>query len=261
MAGHYVKRTVRKRIYQVLSAVFWMLIWEAGARTIGSDILLVSPVKVLSIIVELVSEADFWSTLVFSVPRVMLGFAGAVGAGLALAVLSYISGLFYELISPLMKVIRATPVTSFIILALVWVSSKNMSVLASFLMVIPVVYSNVYEGLKNTDNKLLELAYVFSLSRNKKARAIYIPAVVPYLASAVSVGLGLAFKAGIAAEVIGIPMGSIGGKLYEAKLYLMTGDLLAWTVIIILISIAFEKGMKLLMKLFKSKRISAALRD
>jgi NitT/TauT family transport system permease protein len=251
MAEHSVKKTVRKRIYTAISAVFWLLIWEIAARTIGSDILLVSPVKVLLIIAELVSEADFWRTLVFSVPRVILGFGAAVAAGIAFAVLSYINDLLNELISPLMTVIRATPVTSFIILALVWISSRNMSVLASFLMVVPVVYSNVYEGLRNTGNKLLEFAHVFGLSRYKKIRAIYIPAAMPYLASAAGAGLGLAFKAGIAAEVIGIPAGSIGGKLYEAKLYLMTGELLAWTVIIIIISMVFEKGMKLLMKRYK----------
>ncbi len=165
----------------------------------------------------------------------------AVTAGSLLASLSYISPVIKELILPLMKVIKTIPVASFVILALVWIHSVNLSVLISFLMVLPVVYINFLEGLCSTDEKLLQMAEVFDISGWKKIRAIYIPAVLPHFISAVSVGLGFCWKSGIAAEVIGIPSGSIGERLYEAKLYLMTKELFAWTIVIIIISILFEK--------------------
>lgn len=108
-------------------------------------------------------------------------------------------------------------------------------------MVLPVVYSNVLQGIKTTDMKLLEMAKVFRVTPVKKALYIYLPHLKPYILSACSVSLGLSWKAGIAAEVIGIPTGSIGEKLYQAKVYLSTPDLFAWTVVIIVISILFEK--------------------
>lgn len=108
-------------------------------------------------------------------------------------------------------------------------------------MVVPIVYTNILQGIHSTDEKLLEMAQVFGISGYKKLMAIYIPAVFPHFMSAISLGLGLCWKAGIAAEVIGKPTGSIGGKLYEAKLYLMTKELFAWTIVIIVISILFEK--------------------
>jgi len=140
-----------------------------------------------------------------------------------------------------MKIIKSTPVASFIILALVWISSKNLSVLIAFLMVLPIAFSNLLFGLKSTDVKLLEMAKVFRLGRLKRIKAIYFPSVLPFLVSAVSVGLGFSFKSGIAAEVIGRPANSIGLNLYEAKLYLMIKELFAWTAVIIIISVLFEK--------------------
>ena len=108
-------------------------------------------------------------------------------------------------------------------------------------MVFPVVYTNLLEGLKQTDKQLLEMADSFGAGTGKKVEFVYLSQVKPYAATACKLGLGLCWKAGVAAEVIGIPSGSIGEKLYKAKVYLETPDLFAWTIVIILISLTFEK--------------------
>ena len=137
--------------------------------------------------------------------------------------------------------IKSVPVASFIILCLIWLSSGSLSVFISFLMVLPIVYTNMLQGIQSTDSKLLDMAHVFRMSWFRKLRYIYIPHLKPYLMSACSVSIGLAWKAGIAAEVIGIPDGSIGEKLYEAKVYLDSADLFAWTFVIVFVSVIFEK--------------------
>jgi NitT/TauT family transport system permease protein len=152
-----------------------------------------------------------------------------------------------------MTVMKAVPVASFIILALLWVNKKNLSVLASFIMVLPLIYTSVAQGLQAADEKLLQMAKVFHLKGFKKMVSIYIPAVLPFIISGVSVGIGFCWKSGIAAEVIGIPSGSIGERLYEAKLYLMTKELFAWTIVIIIISILFEKVVMYLLRRLQKK--------
>jgi NitT/TauT family transport system permease protein len=142
---------------------------------------------------------------------------------------------------PFMVAIKSVPVASFIILCLIWLSSKSLPTFISFLMVLPIVYTNMLQGIKSTDNKLLEMAAVFQVGWLKRMKYIHLPQLKPYLISASSVSIGLSWKAGTAAEVIGIPDGSIGEKLYEAKVYLSSGDLFAWTVVIIVVSISFEK--------------------
>ena len=100
------------------------------------------------------------------------------------------------------------------------------------------VYAGTLDGLRQIDPKLTEMARVFRMSRLNRLRCVALPAVTPSLTSALTVAMGLAWKSGVAAEVIGIPTGSIGERLYKAKVYLATPDLFAWTLTIVLISAA-----------------------
>ena len=145
------------------------------------------------------------------------------------------------LLAPVVTVMKSVPVASFIILCLIWIPSRNLSVFITFLMVFPAVYTNVCQGIRETDRELLEMAQVFQVSFGRKVRYIYISQAAPYFQAACRLALGLCWKAGVAAEVIGIPGGSIGEKLYHAKIYLNTPDLFAWTIVIIGISVLFEK--------------------
>ena len=136
---------------------------------------------------------------------------------------------------------KSSVAAAFIILALFWLNSRSLALFISFLMVFPPVYLNVLEGIRQTDKRLLEMARVFRVPLWRRIRGIYLPAVMPYFRTAVSLGLGLCWKAGVAAEVIGLPTGSVGEQLYNAKVYFMTGDLFAWTVVIVVVSVLFEK--------------------
>lgn len=237
-----LKRTKFKNFTEkALAVLFALLVWQIGAMALQKEILLASPVTTAQRLAALIFEPDFWSSVSFSFFRIVLGFLMSFGAGVLLAVVSSRFRLAEVMLWPFISVIKSTPVASFIILCLVWLSSMNLSVFIAFLMVLPVVYTNVLQGIKSTDSKLLEMARVFRVTPLKKALYIYLPHLKPYVISACSVSLGLSWKAGIAAEVIGIPTGSIGEKLYQAKVYLSTPDLFAWTVVIIIISIVFEK--------------------
>ena len=132
-------------------------------------------------------------------------------------------------------------VASFVVICLIWLSARNLSVFISFLIVIPIIYQNVLEGLRAENREMQEVATVFQLPWRKRFRYIELPKLRPFLLSACRVTTGMAWKAGIAAEIIGVPNGSIGKMLYTAKIYLDTDDLLAWTVIIVVISVVAEK--------------------
>lgn len=226
---------------KIWAVVFWLIVWEIMARYIGQEILLVSPVTVLLTFFKLSLTPAFWNSILFSFSRIILGFTLALMAGIILAAISSACVYIRELLKPLMAVIKATPVASFIILILIWISSRNLSIIISFLMVLPVIYSNILQGIEGTDSQLLEMACIFRISRFRRIRYIYFYQLLPYFKTACSLSLGLCWKAGVAAEVIGIPDGSIGEKLYESKIYLQTAELFAWTLTIILLSVGFEK--------------------
>lgn len=228
---------------------FWLLIWQLASWKLNQPILLVSPVAVLKRLFELTLTAAFWKSIGFSLLRISTGFLCGVFAGSLLAALSSRFRRIRELFTPLILLAKTIPVASFIILVLIWIPSRNLSVFISFLMVLPVIYTNVLDGICSTNRELLEMAQVFSLSSWRKIRYIYISQVLPFFSSACTISLGLCWKAGIAAEVIGIPEGSIGENLYNAKVYIDTPDLFAWTLVIVIISVTFEKFVLFLLKL------------
>lgn len=231
----------RNFIFKAAAVIFWLAVWQFAAMWLKKEILLVSPLAVIRTLFELAGEGEYWSAVLYSFVRILSGFFIALLSGTVFGVLASKLRFLRELLAPLMFVIKATPVASFIIIALIWISSAKLSIFIAFLMVLPIVYTNVLNGMMNTDKGLREMAAVFRLSPLKKAVYIYIPQLMPFFISACTVSLGLCWKAGIAAEVIGLPTGSLGERLYQAKIYLETPELFAWTVTIIIVSIAFEK--------------------
>ena len=227
------------------AVVFWLLVWQLGSmvldRTMQVNLLLPSPVTALLRLGELALTAAFWQSVGQSFLRIIGGFLLSCFAASLLAVPASRWNRVRELMAPLVATVKAVPVASFIILALFWLNSRSLALFISFLMVFPPVYLNVLEGIRQTDKKLLEMARVFRVPLWRRIRGIYLPAVMPYFRTAVSLGLGLCWKAGVAAEVIGLPTGSVGEQLYNAKVYFMTGDLFAWTVVIVVVSVLFEK--------------------
>lgn len=223
------------------AVLFWLLLWQIASVILNQQILLVSPIKVVLRLFELIFTNDFWNAVIFSFVKITSGFLLAVFLGVLFAIFASKFDFINYLLAPAMLAIRSIPVASFIILALIWFSSKNLSVLISFLMVMPIIYSNVLTGIKTIDIKITEMAYIFKIPFLRQVRYLYIPHIFPFFKSACETCVGLCFKAGVAAEVIGIPSGSIGANLQQAKVYLNTSDLSAWTLVVMFISLLFEK--------------------
>ncbi len=226
---------------------FWLILWQAASLAVHNNIILVGPVEVVRVLAEQIvlagsgSDYDFWRTIIHSFGKISIGFLAAFIAGILVGCIAYGFPFLKELLEPVMVFMKSVPVASFVILALIWIGSKNLSVFISFMVVFPMIYVNTIAGLSSTDPDLLEMASVFRMRKLKKAHYIYGPALMPYLISGCKLSLGMSWKSGVAAEVIGVPAHSIGEKLYMAKIYLNTADLFAWTLVIILISAGGEK--------------------
>lgn len=221
-------------------AAIWLLIWQVLYLMVGKAVLVPSPMSVLRRLGVLCIQVDFWRHIGASLLRILIGYLCALLAGSLLGLLTARSRALDALLSPAARVIRATPVASFIILLFVFLSRERIPAVTSFLMVLPVVWSNTHEGICAADAELLEMARVFRLGPIKTLLKIYLPGAAPFILAAAKTGMGLAWKAGIAAEVLVSPLLGIGTELYSAKIYLETTDLFAWTAVIIAISMALE---------------------
>ena len=233
--------------------LFWIAIWQIIYLCIDNDILIASPIDVFHRLLTLCKDTEFWDSVFSSMIRIVQGFVYGTIIGVLLSLLTCSSEIIKDLFKPIISVIKSTPVASFIILALVWIKSSAVPIFISMLMVIPIIWTNVTEGILKTDTNLLEMAKIYKFSRISKIRMIYIPSVIPYFIAACTTALGLSWKAGIAAEVIGNTRNSIGGEIYKTKMYLETVDLFSFTVVVIFLSFIVEYIVVNLMKLILSK--------
>lgn len=242
--------TLSRKVKNIIAVIALLLVWQLAAVLLNEALLLASPIEVIQKLFTLILEPEFISTVLYSFIRIAGGFVIAFFLGILLAVLAGKHEWVEIILAPIMLTVKSVPVASFIILALVWLTSGQLSVFISFLMVLPVIYNNVLAGIKAIDKKMIEMAEVYDVPWKKRFKYIWMPSLKTYVISGATIALGLAWKAGIAAEVIGIPSGSIGERLYDAKLYLDTAELFAWTVVIVLLSIGFEKLVLWLLKKF-----------
>lgn len=242
-----MKNSTNKTFVKIAKSVsvlaFWLIVWQIIALIVDSETLVATPFCTLKNLVRLAGEKQFYIIVGSSVFRILTGFFAAVILGSFLGICTAKTPLADKLLSPLLYVIKATPVASFIILALFWLSKETIPSFISFLMVLPIVYGNVYEGIKNTPKELIEMTKIYNFSFKKKLTKLYIPTVTPYFIAGAKTSLGLAWKAGVAAEVIAYTENSIGINLNSAKTYLETADIFSWTLTVILISIILEKAL------------------
>lgn len=237
---HRLMLRFRKGLPLLLVLLIWLAIWQIAYWWIGRDLLLASPGQVLQSLFRQSVQADFWKAILYSLLRIQAGFILGLTTGSFLAVLTVRIAWLNRFFHPAISAIRSTPVASFIILALVWMSHNRVVIFIVFLMVMPIVWANVAEGITKTDRQLLEMGRVFRLSSWAVIRFIYLPSIAPFFMTAATTSLGLGWKAGVAAEVLSRPPWSLGGRLYDAKIYLETADLLGYTAIIIAISLLLE---------------------
>lgn len=254
-----MKGKMGKKITTLSVVIFWLFLWQLAAVFLDNSILLAGPADVFLDLKENAATASFWKTAGNSFFHILegflLGFLAAFLLGTAAAKLP----LLEELLSPFMQLVKAVPVASFVVLLLIWFGSARLSVAVTFLMVLPVIYLNVLSGIRHVDKELLEMAKVFEMPAWNRVLFLYRPALMPFLVSGCRAALGMSWKAGVAAEVIGTPDFSIGERIYMSKIYLDTAGVFSWTMVVILLSFLFEKAFLKLLSLLEQAHLEPVL--
>ncbi|MBR2832441.1 MAG: ABC transporter permease subunit [Oscillospiraceae bacterium] len=234
--------TTRHRLFRSLGAVaFWLAVWWAVSAAVGQPLILPGPPETARALAELSAGPAFWTTVGLTLLRIACGFLAGAAAGALLALGTAFSPLLSAVFSPVMRLVRSTPVASFIILALLWVAKAAIPALISAMLVAPVIWGGVSAALAGTDRELLEMARAYRFGRWKTLRSVYIPSAMPAFSASCLTAVGLAWKSGVAAEVLCQLRPSVGAELYYAKIYLETPRLFAWTAAVVVLSYLLEK--------------------
>lgn len=236
MKASIIKNSFKK----ILIILFWLVIWEIFALIVDREIYLPSPIATFKTLIEILSDKFTYVIILNSTMRTILGLILSCILGIIIGFACGLNDFLYDLINPLVIVIRSTPIVSIIILAIIWLKSSNVPIFASFLMCFPVIFTNVATGIRNTDKKILEMCKVYRLSNFEIIKSVYFHSVLPYIHSAIISSIGIAWKASSAAEVLSAPKYSIGKYLFYAKTNLEPTALFSWTIIIIGLSYILE---------------------
>ena len=224
----------------ILIAAFWLLIWEICAILLNVPVLFPEPLDVIKRLLELAITKGFIFSSFASILRVFSGMLIGIVIGIILAIFCTFFKFAYDIFYPLLTIIKATPIASFVLVIWIFLGDQKTPVIITVLMMLPIVWTNLYEGIKCVDKDLIEVCKSYKLSKFKAFKAVYFPSVIPYFVSSLVSGIGLSWKAGIAAEVLCSPKWSIGEAIFNAKYYFNGVDLFAWTVSVIVLSLIFE---------------------
>ena len=254
-----MKIKLPKWSYAPLCVAFWIALWWVIAAIFDKPLLLPTPLKTVKTLGSLATTGEFYLSVLFSLSRILLGIILALSAGTLLALLTTKSAFCHHLFSPVLTLFKSTPVASFIFLVLLWVGRDLVPLWIAFMMALPIVWSNVREGLLQTDRHLLEMAKLFDVPKMRVLLQLRLPALAPYFLSACRSAIALAWKAGIAAEVLCNTERSIGGAIAEGKQTLETEAIFAWTLLVVVISVILERLTLLLLR--KAQNALAAQKE
>ena len=244
-----------KKILKIsLIAVLWLGLWQVLAMIVDQELLLPTPVTVAKRLLEMSLTASFYRIIARSLIRMLAGIIAGTAVGILGGSLTAFSRTARDIFAPLLAAIKATPVASFIILLVLYVSRDSAPLIIALMMVSPIVWTGVEAGILNTDKELLEMSDAYKMSTLSKIKHLYIPSATPYFLASLRSSLGMAWKAGIAAEVLLGPIISIGKMIAEAKTNLETANLFAWTVVVVIVSVIIERSMVFILnKALKSR--------
>jgi NitT/TauT family transport system permease protein len=235
-----ISRSSRGGFWTFLGVLVLLLVWELAARAEGSEMILPGPLSVFRRFFQLVQTAPFHRALVYSFFRVFLGLVIAVPLGLALGIMTGLDSRARAFFRPLFQIVSATPVMAVILIAFLWFGQERTPVFTAFLMVFPVMAANTAEGIRAVDPRLVEMVRVYALSRLRRLRALYLPAIVPFIVGGLRSALSLCWKVVVAAEVLVQPLRSLGTGMQRAKAQLETAELFAWTAATVLAAAAAQ---------------------
>lgn len=241
-------------------AAFWLAVWMLVAALVAQPLILPGPGAVALALLRLICDAGTWAILAGSGVRILGGLALAAVCGGVLAGISSRSRAFAHLVAPALSFVKATPVACVVVLLLIWLGSARVSIAAVFLMALPGVYFSLAEGLTQADKPLEQMFRLHGVRGWRLFCAHTWREVLPFVLSCARAVIGMSWKAGVAAELIGMAVGTVGERIYQAKLLIETADLLAWTVLVVAASWACERVLVWLLRVSGPVAWGAAVR-
>ena len=241
-------KSVKELVYTILSVISLLVLWKIASVIVGKEILIPSPETTFMEVLRIIRSPNFIASVTNTINRSLIGFGTALAAGIILGMVGGFSKPIYYLLRPLVLIIRAVPTMAIILLALIWLQSDKAPILVGFVVIFPVLYENVVQGIRNVDIKLIEMMNIYNVNKLDRLRDLYIPSIRSYLYSGMAAAMGLNLKIIIAAEVLSQPRMSMGTSFQMERASLNTAGVFAWSLITIILAGILEQSLRFINK-------------
>lgn len=242
-------KKVKEFFFTTLSICLLLIIWKTLSLIVDKEIIIPSPESTFREMIRISSHPNFLTAIFNTLRRAIIGFIIALGLGLSLGMLSGFYKPVYILLKPFVLINKAMPTMAMILLALIWLESEKAPILVGFVIIFPIIYENVVQGIRNVDVKLVEMMDIYDVDRFTKFKDLYIPSIRSFLHGATVAAMGLNLKIVVAAEVLSQPRISMGTSFQIERANLNTAGVFAWALITIILAAILEQGLKVLKRI------------
>ena len=229
------------------------LIWYIAALVSGSEFIMPKPLTALKRFFLLFTEGRFYRAFFSTIGRSLIAYAVSLALALALGILSAMFEPMRKLLNPLVSVCRAIPTMAVVLLLVIWFGAKTAPVIVSLIVIMPTLYAAFTEAITGVDGKIIEMCRVYGVKRRDMITKVYLPLALPAASLSASTALSLTIKLTVAAEVLANTANSLGAMMQSARAYFETAELMALTVITVIVSLALEYGLYAVLRLFFKK--------
>ena len=230
----------KNRIVSLIAILLLIIIWEVLSVSFGSDQILPGPDDAILALLKMAATPEFYSSLAMTLLRGAIGFLLGLAAAILIGIPSGLNPSFEAAFRPLIVTVRATPVISIILLALIWFRVDQVPVFIGFLTMFPILATNISQGIRHTDPSYVQMAHLYSIPRTRILREIYFPSILPWLFSGFSTAIGFGWRSVIIGEVLSQPKFGIGSMMQDAQSFLLVSEVIAWTLVAVIVGSLFE---------------------
>jgi NitT/TauT family transport system permease protein len=238
--GDLLRLVERLHLPTLVVLLIGVAVWSLLSQRFG-QYLLPSPGRVLRALEQLVASGDVWIHVLATLRRIGLGFGTACVVALVVGFCASRLRLVDLVIRDLTAILNSTSVFVWIVLAMIWFGLTDRApVFTTFMITLPVLLSNVLEGVASVDRKLLEMARAYRFGSLDRFFHITIPSTAPYIVAGMQITFALALRVSVIAEIFGVTTG-IGYQMNYSRDILRTDLMFAWAVVLIVVMVVVDR--------------------
>ena len=248
------KKVIANILYPVAAFAAVLGMWAIVAAVKALPLGFPSVGEIFRALGQLLGSGAKWLAIGNTLGRIIAAFLLSAAFGVALAVLGQAWLPVRKFMRPVVTVLQSAPTMAVILLAVVWLDDSEVPLLVGFLVCFPLLYNTCCDALDSVDGELLEMAKVYGVRKRDRLTGIYIPTMFPVFVDGSRSAVSLCVKVVIAAEVLAQTTRSIGVEMQRESVMFEIADLLAWTVVAIVLSFLMEGLVTLVGTLWEKRR-------